>query len=70
MNNERKKDVVCEITCLDIKASSNDSLKLLVFKLSKNEKGEKKKPEEAGQMMMVDFGLHNNNNDDSHLHYN
>lgn len=36
MECERKKDVVCEITCLDIKCSSNDSLKMLVFKFSNN----------------------------------
>lgn len=34
---------MCEITCLDIKASSTESLKLLVFKFSKNDKNEKKK---------------------------
>ena len=40
---EKKKDVQCEITCLDIKTGSNDSLRLLVFKFSKNEKGDKNK---------------------------
>ena len=43
INCERKKEVQCEITCLDIKAGINDSMKLLVFKFSKNEKGEKNK---------------------------
>jgi hypothetical protein len=36
MECERKKDVICEITCLDIKSSSTDSLKMLVFKFSNN----------------------------------
>ncbi len=36
MECERKKDVICEITCLDIKCSSTDSLKMLVFKFSNN----------------------------------
>ena len=43
LNCERRKEVQCEITCLDIKASTNDALRMLVFKFSKNEKGEKKK---------------------------
>lgn len=36
MECERKKDVVCEIMCLDIKCSSTDSMKMLVFKFSNN----------------------------------
>jgi hypothetical protein len=28
--------VLCEITCIDIKASSTDSLKMLVFKFTNN----------------------------------
>jgi len=36
MECERKKDVTCEIMCLDIKCSSTDSLKMLVFKFSNN----------------------------------
>ncbi len=40
---ERKKDVQCEITCLDIKASSTESLKLLIFKFNKGDKADKKK---------------------------
>ena len=58
VNNEKKKDVICEITSLDIKAGTNDSLKMLIFKFSKNDKGDKKKIDEIGQMNMVDFGLH------------
>lgn len=70
VNNERKKDVICEITCLDIKAGTNDSMKLLIFKFSKNEKGDKKKQDEIGQLMMVDFGLHSQANDDAPVDYN
>lgn len=43
LNAERKKEVQCEITCLDIKSATNDSLKMLVFKFSKEGKGDKKK---------------------------
>lgn len=43
VNYERKMEVQCEITCLEIKATTSESVKLLVFKFSKNEKGEKKK---------------------------
>ena len=39
-NYERKKDVSCEITCLEIKAAANETMKLLVFKFSKGEKVE------------------------------
>jgi hypothetical protein len=28
--------VICEITCIDIKCSSSDSMKMLVFKFSTN----------------------------------
>jgi hypothetical protein len=38
--------VQCEITCLDIKAATNDSMKMFVFKFSKNDKGDKKKGDE------------------------
>lgn len=51
MNCERKKEVQCEITCLDIKATSTDSLKMLVFKLNKNDKNEKRKIEDINQLM-------------------
>jgi len=34
--------VICEITCLDIKCSSTDSLKMLVFKFSNNMNKDKK----------------------------
>lgn len=42
---------MCEITPLFIRAGNNDSMKLLVFKFSKNEKGEKKKGDEAGNFV-------------------
>ena len=37
----------CEITSMDIKISNTESLRLLVFKFSKNDKGEKKKDYET-----------------------
>jgi hypothetical protein len=44
--------MVCEITCLDIKTGSNDSMKMLIFKFSKNDKGDKKKGEDINDMIM------------------
>lgn len=62
VNCERKKDVQCEITSLDIKSSATDSLKILVFKFSKNEKEGKKKGEgvEMDEMLnrYIDTGKH------------
>lgn len=55
VNFERKKQVQCEITCLEIKVSSTDSMKLLIFKFSKNDKNEKKKMEEQEEMLMTDY---------------
>lgn len=40
----------CEITCLDIKCSQTDSLKMLIFKFSKADKGDKKKGDEMAIM--------------------
>ena len=42
---ERQKEVQCEITCLEFKTggAEMESLKLLVFKFSKNDKNDKKK---------------------------
>ena len=40
---ERKKEVQCEIISLDIKSSSTDSLRMLVFKISKGDKTDKKR---------------------------
>ncbi len=51
VNFERKKEVQCEITCLDIKASNNDPLKLLIFKFSKGERGDKKKGDNINEMI-------------------
>ena len=51
VNYERKKEVLCEITCLDVKASSTDPLRLLVFKFNKNDKGEKKKGDDISQLV-------------------
>ena len=42
---------MCEITCIDIKASTNDSLKCLVFKFSKNDKADKKKVDDINNIM-------------------
>lgn len=55
VNHERKKQVQCEITCLEIKVSSTDSMKLLIFKFMKNDKNDKKKLEEQEEMMMNDY---------------
>ena len=62
-NFERKREVLCEITPLDIKASANDSLRLLVFKFNKNDKGDKKRDDNNYNLMgMGNFKL----NDDDH----
>jgi hypothetical protein len=34
---ERRKDVMCEIIPIDIKSASNDSMRCLVFKVSKGD---------------------------------
>jgi len=40
---ERKKEVQCEITCLEFKATTADAVKMFVFKFSKSEKHQEKK---------------------------
>lgn len=42
----------CEITSLDIKAGVNDHCKMIVFKFSKNEKGDKKKSDDIAQYLI------------------
>lgn len=39
---ERKKEVQCEITCLEFKSSTPDVVKMLIFKFSKSEKSSDK----------------------------
>ena len=51
VNCERKKEVQCEITGLQFKVSVHDTLKLLIFKFSKNEKSEKKKTDDLGNYL-------------------
>jgi hypothetical protein len=47
VNYDRKKELPCEITSLDIKAGLNDNCRMLIFKFSKNDKGEKKKSDDV-----------------------
>ena len=39
---ERKREVLCEITAIDIKCSANDSMKMIMFKFNNNQKQERK----------------------------
>jgi len=60
-NFERKQEVQCEITCLDFKTGSTESLRFFVFRFSKNEKGEKKSRQDYEGMTLLqnEFQKHN-----------
>ena len=63
---------MCELTCLDMKISQSDSLKMLIFKFNKNEK--EKKRGELGYGGAFDY-VHRNRDDElsdtnlNHLKY-
>mmetsp|Transcript_47343 Transcript_47343/g.34638 ORF Transcript_47343/g.34638 Transcript_47343/m.34638 type:complete len:90 (-) Transcript_47343:3187-3456(-) len=61
VNCERKQDVQCEITCLDFKTGTSESLRFLVFRFSKNEKADKKSRQDYEGMTMLHNDLQKHN---------